>query len=430
MKHLLGVALFISAVSVLPACEKKSATTHTSTTVSATPSVRKSTAAATPSVSQVKAKPAPTQLAEAPKLVATAAPTIVPVAAKAAVEASAPTGDMVLNTLEDFVAALKRELEATAKCSTKKGSAAPLRINECLLRVFKVKKLSWTPPKAAFPDIDAKRELREALNKVFTDTLFHKNLTVRYSALRTGWSSIKHEPAIAKQLEKMLRHADADLAEQAAYARFSRKKKDDTATLALAKQVLAAHKHTRVRLQGCRYVGNRTFQNNRAHFELLKGYAADAKEAIEVRACAVSQLGVIGGEKDVRTLMGFMSDSNLHYAVVYALGRGIRTKRAFDAYLNYFLRHAASGKLSSSPFQVFIPAKRDLAKFDKAKAIRVLVTALKAPSDRVFWVPRLLGKLGAKKELKKALAKIGDTTDDWNKKNLKKQIENELKRLN
>ena len=324
---------------------------------------------------------------------------------------------------------LKDTLEATASCERREGSVAPKNINACLKEIYAIKKASWTPPKEFFPDWNAKKALRDALGKVYVEALDNTNQTVVYSALRAGWSSLDNSEATYQKLEKMLQGDDAELAEQAAYARFSRKVKDDAPTLELAKNVLKAHKHERVRLQGCRYIGSKVFAGSSDHFKLLTSYGKDKTEAKAIRACAVSQLGVIGSEKDVSKIVRFMKERDLQYAVVYALGRGIRTKNAYDAYLNFFLKQAPKGDLSSSPFTIFIPGKQDLDKFDSRKAKKILSLALKAPGELKYWIPALLGKLDAKKELEDGLKALGETEGDWNKETLKKEFEKALKRL-
>jgi hypothetical protein len=361
---------------------------------------------------------------------ATANPTPVAVKPVGKVSQTAPSKNIVAPTsVKAFVGLLQSALEATDQCEKREGSIAPKNVNVCLKRVYEIKKASWTPPKEFFPDWNAKKALREALGKVYVESLDHKNLTVVYSALRAGWSSLDNSAETYAKLEKMLDNADKDLAEQAAYARFSRKVKDDGSTLELAQAVLKEHKHERVRLQGCRYVGSKVFAGKRGHFDLLVSYGRDKKESKAVRACAVSQLGVIGSNRDVPKIVKFMTDQDLQYAVVYALGRGLRTKVAYDAYLNFFLKKAPTGKLSSSPFTIFIPSARDREKFDSKKAIKILAIALKAPGELKYWIPSLMGKLGAKKELEAGLKAIGDTSGDWNKETLKKEFTKALTKL-
>ena len=419
----------------LAGCEKKdvSNSSQPAAPAHATQAEGATEAAKTPKAAQAAPKAAAKPETETPtpavptpepaKVDVKVAKEVAPAAEASTPEPGAPT------SIKGFVALLKSALEATAKCERREGTVAPKNVNTCLKDIYAIKKKSWTPPKEFFPDWNAKKALRDALGKVYAESLSHKNQTVVYSALRAGWSSLDNSEATYKKLEKMLNGSDKDLAEQAAYARFSRKVKDDEVTLNLAKSVLKEHKHERVRLQGCRYIGSKVFAGDKAHFKLLTTYGRDKAEAKAVRACAVSQLGVIGNEKDVSKIVRFMKEKDLQYAVVYALGRGIRTKAAYDAYLNFFLKKAPKGELTSSPFTIFIPGKRDMDKFDTKKATKILAIALKAPGELKYWIPSLLGKLGAKEELEDGLKGLGDTAGDWNKETLKKEFDKALAKL-
>ena len=124
-------------------------------------------------------------------------------------------------------------------------------------------------------------------------------------------------------------------------------------------------------------------------------------------------------------IASFLSEPSLQYAAVYALGTGIWTKKAFDAYLSYFAKNAKKkGALNPNAFSVFVPWERDMEKFDRKKAIKVLMTVLKNQEKPTHWVPYLLGRMKAKKAIAKIQKNLGkpDPKESWHIKNLRRQL--------
>jgi hypothetical protein len=181
--------------------------------------------------------------------------------------------------------------------------------------------------------------------------------------------------------------SNAQIAEWATIARFWKRDKTDTPTLDKARSVLKDHKVQRVRLSGVQYLGDRVFKGERAHFDLLKSYADNKGEDKLIRGAAITALGTLGDDKDVKAIAGYLGDIDLQYSAVYALSNGIGTKAAFDAYIDFFSKAAKKPEtIDFGALIIFVPFDSHKKDFDAVKARKAMEAIAAASNPKPFVV--------------------------------------------
>ena len=348
---------------------------------------------------------------------------------------SAPAGSASAAVASaDPVEVYAAALERVAECPLSADGVAVKDVSACLKPSWDALRAIDSPPEAAAQTPAARmalvKELHGKLSRRLESNLASKNRTVVLYSLYQNQSRFERTPTVLAKFEELMKNDDAPTAEWAAIGRFWRVDKMDSKGLDLAKATLKGDKHDRVRKAGCDYIGDRSFRGDRAHFDLLLSYAKNNAEPDIVRSCATLHLGDLGDESDVGTIAGLLADKKTQYSAVYALKLGVRTKRSFDAYVDYFAKNATKDDaLEFAALTIFAPWDADLEKFPKAKALKALSTILTTPTVHSFTrgnAAYALGRLKAKHELEQALKKYDKATAP-EEKHVKEQIERAMR---
>ena len=332
--------------------------------------------------------------------------------APAAVE-SIPTPDP--HTPDGLVAALERALLAVKACPRKPDSIRVADPKTCLHPVQLARAALKNPTRELAPDDQARKDMRARLAKVLVAALDDPDLTGVLYALVHHQADFDASDATENKLTALLDNPQEDIAQAAGMARFYRHDAEDTKTIALAKRTLDAHRNDRVRLAACVYLGDRAFRGNREHYELLLAKASNKDEASIVRGCAVSRLGFVGEDGDVKDIAQFLDSPMTQYAALATLQRGLATRKAFDTTIGWLEQNATrqDAALQWGALTMLLPSRRAAEAFPKARAVRAL-TKVVTFSDHLERVRtqavKLLGKLEATKQLAKVKRKLKKST--------------------
>jgi hypothetical protein len=315
----------------------------------------------------------------------------------------------------DPAEAYKAVLEATARCPVGTDGIRAKDESACLKPLWDAVK-EIDDPKVPDAEKSAKRkELQHKLAGILAAALKNPSKTVVFYALFQNQTRFEPTPELFKELEALMGNDDAGIAEWAAIARFWKRDANDTATLDLAKATFKAHKHERVRIAAAQYLGNTTFKGNKDVWKLLLAIAKETKEPHLVRSSAVTALGYLATDAEIKELTPFLPEKDLQYAAFYALKNGLATKASFGAVVDYVTANAKKpDKLFSDAMNIFLPFDSQLDKFPKAKAIKALSTILMEKRHHEWtrgYAARDLGKLKAKAELEKAKAAYAKDAD-------------------
>lgn len=359
------------------------------------------------------AKPVPTTGAE--KAPAAAPKPEPPPAAEAPpVEAAPAEPPAPADPVEKALAEFEQALLETAKCPKKQNSIRAEDQNACLAPV-KEKKAALRSPQGELANApDARQRLRDGLAKLLMKLLDHEDPTVVLHALMYNQADLSVAEGLEAKLTELLEKDQEDIAEWAAITRFWRRDPADEATSGLAKKLFDAHKHERVRLAACQYLGDATFRGKRDHFDVLAAEAKDAEAAPLLRSCAVTRLGYVGSDEDIPALLEHLAEPRTQYAALYALQRGLKSEKAVKAYVDWFEKHAGDEKaIHWGSLTLFVP-KVEVPGFPDKKAAKVL-SKLASRKDLHHRGRALaaegLASLGAKAELEKLLKQYGKATE-------------------
>ena len=298
----------------------------------------------------------------------------------AAPPAEAPSTDPV----DVYVSALKQ----TPRCVKAEDGIAAKDYSACLKPLWDAAKSIDDPAIEDFAAKTAKsKELKAKLAQQLALTLSDKDRTVVFYTVFQNQTRLDATPTTVARLEQLMDDEHAGTAEWAAIARFVKRDKADTATQEKAKAVLKEHKTSVVRGVACQYFGNDTWKDDRTVFELLKGYADNKAEDKHVRSCAVSGMGYVGDDKDVKTIAGFLPDKDVQYSAFYALQAAMHTKASFDALIKFVADHAKKpGTLDFGALIILVPFDTYLPLFDVAKAKKAMADIVATPGQEQFVV--------------------------------------------
>jgi hypothetical protein len=347
---------------------------------------------------------APTTQVPVSQPTATAVPEPPP-AAKQADPPAAPAAPAPPSA-ESLVKGYKDALYAVASCEKRPNSIQVKNTSECLKPLWDARKAIRQAPAEVAPEAAARQALRDKVRDVLLQALDQPDRTVMLYALMNNQAEFDREEPTLKKLESLMTHEDASIAEWAAIARFRQRRPDDAPSLTLAQATLKEHVHDRVRLAACQFLGDTAFKATREHYDLLLSYANNQEEKKLIRSCAVTRLGYVGEEKDIKAIAGFLADVKLQYSAVYALRHGINSKEAFAAYVDFYLKNAKSpDAIEWGSLSIFVPWQNQLDNFPTEKAVKAMSLILTNPAMNGWARKRAadnLGKLRAADELKKA----------------------------
>lgn len=288
----------------------------------------------------------------------------------------------------DAVDAYIAALEATPKCPLAEDNVAAKDYSTCLQPVWDAAKAIDDPPGANYEEKQAKSKVLKAkLAQQLALALSHRNQTVVLYALFQNQTRFELTPTVISRLDQLMDDQNAQIAEWATIARFWKRDKTDSPTIEKAKGIVKDHKQPRVRLGAVQYLGDRIFKGDRAHFDLLKSYADNKGEDKLIRGAAITAMGTIGDDKDVKAIASYLGEVDLQYSAVYALSNGISTKPAFDAYIDYFSKAAKKpDAIDFGALIIFVPFDSHKKDFDAAKARKAMEAIAAAQNQKPYVV--------------------------------------------
>ncbi|MGM0578528.1 MAG: HEAT repeat domain-containing protein [Myxococcota bacterium] len=319
-----------------------------------------------------------------------------------------PEPEFAEGPLGDF----ERALHAVADCDKREGSIRVKDRGRCLRALQEARATLRDPSADVAPTPEERKRLREEFSLILRESLDHEDPTIVLYALMHNQADFDSAPATVVRLEDLMESEHREIAEWAAIARFWRRGGAMEDTSELAKETLAGHRHDRVRLAACQYLGDATFRGNREHFDLLLERARDGDEVALIRSCAVTRLGTLGSDEDIPTIAGFLDKQLTQYAAVFALQRGLRSEEAWDAYLDWFEAHLDDPEaIQWGTVTIFLPWKGDLDRFPQERAAEILEKLATEdglhPKGRVLAVEHL-ATLGERDRLEKLRKKYDD----------------------